>query len=83
MGDYVCDFLWIFFFIFFCYAILFMNIFLREYCSGGSIYDRLKGIHCDKKKFTEPEIAEILRSVLEGLAHMHERGFIHRDIKVL
>ena len=54
---------------------------IMEYCSGGSIYDRLRGINCEKTVFDELMIATVIRSVLEGLDHMHERGFIHRDIK--
>jgi serine/threonine protein kinase len=50
-----------------------------EYCDRGNLYSaqgqREGGV------FTFPECTNLLRSVLEGLKHIHERNLIHRDVK--
>ncbi|KAJ5074863.1 sterile20-like kinase isoform b-related [Anaeramoeba ignava] len=51
---------------------------LMELCEGGSILDILDD--CDKT-FTEEQIASVCKSVLEGLAFLHSKKIIHRDIK--
>ncbi|XP_057355308.1 serine/threonine-protein kinase TAO1-like [Manis pentadactyla] len=50
---------------------------VMEYCSG-SVVDLLK-VH--KKPLQEMEIAAIIHGALQGLAYLHSRGMIHRDIK--
>ncbi|DBA00490.1 TPA: hypothetical protein N0F65_002733 [Lagenidium giganteum] len=47
-----------------------------EYCGGGSVGDiaRVRRLHGD-------EIAVIMRGALHGLAYLHARKKIHRDIK--
>ncbi|XP_057355307.1 serine/threonine-protein kinase TAO1-like [Manis pentadactyla] len=50
---------------------------VMEYCSG-SVVDLLK-VH--KKPLQEMEIAAIIHGALQGLAYLHSRAMIHRDIK--
>ncbi|XP_058775825.1 mitogen-activated protein kinase kinase kinase 20-like [Vicia villosa] len=54
------------------------NIFL-EYAAGGTLSDQLKN---HGGKFSETLIRRYTRSVLEGLKHIHENGFVHCDIKL-
>ncbi|KAJ3370397.1 ATP binding [Allomyces arbusculus] len=54
----------------------YFNIFL-EYIPGGSIYANLQTWGA----FPEPMIKSYLRQTLLGLAYLHERGILHRDIK--
>lgn len=49
---------------------------VMEYMSGGSLTDLVTA-----SMLTEPQIATILREILEGLIHLHSRNIIHRDIK--
>jgi hypothetical protein len=49
---------------------------VMEYCDGGSLGALAKGA-----ELTEPEIAFIIRQVVEGLAFLHSRKRVHRDIK--
>jgi serine/threonine protein kinase len=45
--------------------------------SGGSIHKLLK----DYGSFTEPVIQNYTRQILAGLAYLHGRNTVHRDIK--
>ena len=48
-----------------------------EYCSGGSLGDRIRnGI-----KYTPQEAASLLVQIAEGLILVHQKGIIYRDIK--
>jgi serine/threonine protein kinase len=51
---------------------------VMEYCGPGSVSDLMT---ITKKTLTEVQIAVILRDVLKGLNHLHEKLRIHRDIK--
>ena len=48
-----------------------------EYLPGGSLEDRLAA----GTALSEPEITRIARDMAEGLAHAHEQGVVHRDLK--
>ncbi|CAE5960131.1 unnamed protein product [Arabidopsis arenosa] len=48
-----------------------------EYVSGGSIHKLLK----EYGSFTEPVIQNYTRQILAGLAYLHGRNTVHRDIK--
>jgi len=49
-----------------------------EYCGVGSVADVL---NLGKKTLTENQIARIVRDALRGLAYLHQKGCIHRDVK--
>ncbi len=51
---------------------------VSEYISGGTLLDRLQ----TKGKLEEGNAREIAISLLHGIAHLHEIGVIHRDIKL-
>ncbi|XP_071963703.1 mitogen-activated protein kinase kinase kinase kinase 5-like [Antedon mediterranea] len=48
-----------------------------EYCGGGSLQD----IYHQSGELTELQIAYVCRETLTGLAYMHNKGKMHRDIK--
>ncbi|RQM23545.1 hypothetical protein B5M09_000853, partial [Aphanomyces astaci] len=47
-----------------------------EYCGGGSVGDISR-----QRRLCEQEISVIMRGALEGLAHLHSKKKIHRDVK--
>jgi serine/threonine-protein kinase len=53
------------------------HYFVMEYVDGPTVYDRIT----KKKRLKEKDAVEIVRQVALALAHAHERGFVHRDIK--
>ncbi|KAK2372691.1 mitogen-activated protein kinase kinase kinase [Trifolium repens] len=54
------------------------NIFL-EYAAGGTLFDQLKNYG---GKLPETLVRRYTRSILEGLKHVHENGFVHCDVKL-
>jgi len=48
-----------------------------EYLAGGSLEERLQR----GEPLSDDEIANVAREIAEGLAHAHERGVVHRDLK--
>ncbi|MDY7009584.1 MAG: serine/threonine-protein kinase [Planctomycetota bacterium] len=53
------------------------HYFVMEYVEGHTVYDELAG----GKVFSEAEALKIAIEIAEALAHSHERGLIHRDVK--
>lgn len=53
-----------------------LNIFL-EYVPGGSVTTLLRNYGA----FEEPLVKNFVRQILKGLAYLHEKDIIHRDIK--
>jgi len=47
-----------------------------EYCDGEDLYEAVK--FC---KFSELRARGVMKGLLAALAHMHERGLVHRDVK--
>lgn len=52
--------------------------FVLEYMSGGALYEVLssKDIH-----FSEERASAIIKDILHGLAYLHSKGIVHRDVK--
>jgi len=53
-------------------------VLLMEMVTGGELY---KAIYTSDRKFTEKEASNIVREVMEALAHMHRQHLIHCDLK--
>ncbi|KAL4438341.1 hypothetical protein ABPG74_009764 [Tetrahymena malaccensis] len=51
--------------------------FILDLLEGGQLYDKMKSKH----RYTSEEIKDILRGLLEGCAHMHQKRIMHRDLK--
>jgi eukaryotic-like serine/threonine-protein kinase len=48
-----------------------------EYLQGGSLEERL----ADRGRLADDQAAEVAEDLAAGLAHAHERGVVHRDLK--
>ena len=49
-----------------------------EMCSGGELFDRIE----QKDHYSEDEARSVVLQVNSALHHCHEKGVIHRDLKV-
>ncbi|EGR34699.1 protein kinase domain protein [Ichthyophthirius multifiliis] len=49
-----------------------------EYCEGGELLERIT----QKKFFKESEVAQIMEKLLYAVNYMHNRGILHRDLKL-
>ncbi|XP_061336703.1 mitogen-activated protein kinase kinase kinase 20-like [Gastrolobium bilobum] len=54
------------------------NLFL-EYAAGGTLADQ---INFHGGRIPEPLVRRYTRSIVEGLTHIHQNGFVHCDIKL-
>lgn len=52
--------------------------FTMEYCTGGNLRELMKEYG---GKIPLQEAIPIMRKILEGLAYLHQKGYIHRDLK--
>ncbi|XP_042509156.1 mitogen-activated protein kinase kinase kinase 20-like [Macadamia integrifolia] len=51
---------------------------LLEYASGGTLASRIKNF---SGRLPEAEVRRYTRSILQGLSHIHDHGYVHCDIK--
>jgi len=53
------------------------HFFVMEYVEGKTLYDLMQEGH----KFSEEEALDVAIQITDALAHAHQRGLIHRDVK--
>jgi len=58
------------------------HYFVMEYVEGKTLYDIMQPPPVGEgRAFSETEALEIMIQITEALAHAHDRGLIHRDVK--
>lgn len=53
------------------------HYFVMEYVEGKTVHDMI----VESKRFSEQEALDVIINVADALAHAHEKGLIHRDVK--
>jgi len=56
---------------------------IMEYCDGGSLVDLIKNRLINRNSLSEPEILSMMLQICHGVAYLHERKIIHRDLKIV
>jgi len=46
--------------------------------TGGELFDRIM----EKGSYTERDASHLIKQVLEAVDYMHDKGIVHRDLKV-
>lgn len=50
---------------------------VQELITGGELYEYV----CNTGMFSAPMVRFYIKQLLQGIVHMHQRGFCHRDLK--
>lgn len=50
---------------------------VMEYMKGGMLFDAIE----DGVRFSEADVAQLMREILHGVMYLHDNGIVHRDIK--
>lgn len=54
------------------------NLYLvTDWAQGGELFDRI----CAKGSYYERDAANLVRSITEAVAYLHDNGIVHRDLK--
>ena len=54
------------------------NVYIvMEICTGGELFDRI----AERGHYTEKDASDCFRTIVQTLAHCHNRGVMHRDLK--
>ncbi|KAG8925189.1 hypothetical protein FRC02_009866 [Tulasnella sp. 418] len=48
-----------------------------DLCTGGELFDRI----CAKGNYYEGDAAELVRTIMKAVKHIHDAGIVHRDLK--
>ncbi|KAG0367161.1 hypothetical protein BGZ54_004305 [Gamsiella multidivaricata] len=51
---------------------------VMQLAEGGELFDAVK----DRGRFSEPLARHVFRQLLNGVKYMHDRGIVHRDLKL-
>ena len=51
---------------------------VTQWCEGSSLY---KKIHVEEYRFEMKSLIEIMRQTAQGMAYLHAKSIIHRDLK--
>ena len=54
---------------------------IMEFLGGGDLSDNIEYMQKSNGKFSEKQIWGYVLQILQGLAELHKRGVIHRDVK--
>ena len=58
------------------------HFFVMEYVEGKTLYDQMQPAPVGEgRAFTEQEALDVVIQITDALAHAHQRGLIHRDVK--
>jgi eukaryotic-like serine/threonine-protein kinase len=58
------------------------HFFVMEFIEGDSLYDIMQPPPVGMgKRFSEEEALDVMIQIADALAHAHERGLVHRDVK--
>ncbi|CAI5950410.1 unnamed protein product [Closterium sp. NIES-64] len=52
--------------------------FILQFCRGGMLYDGVKA----EGSYSEQWAASMVRQIVQAVQYMHERGVVHRDLKL-